>query len=125
VFEPELKTSKLKNTTQESEYTVSTKQQIGPWYLYMVQTKYQHLYTGITLDYRRRFEEHNSQSPKCAKALKGKGPLSLKYCIELPDQRTALQAEIWLKKQTKFNKLSIIAKHKDVPFTHTFVVFEM
>ncbi|MFT6267853.1 MAG: putative endonuclease [Alphaproteobacteria bacterium] len=91
------------------------------WYLYVLETKYKHLYTGISLDWQRRFEEHSSNSPKCAKALKGKGPLTLQYCIELPDQRTAMQAEIWLKKQSKASKLAIIAHKKDLPFTHSII----
>ena len=98
-----------------------TKKSVAPWYLYVVKTKYQHLYTGITLDWKRRFDEHNSNSAKCAKALKGKGPLSLLYCIKLPNRRTAMQAEIWLKKQSKTKKLDIVTHNIQLPFEHIIV----
>lgn len=91
-----------------------------PWYLYIIETKYQHLYTGISTDWQRRFNEHNTNSPKCAKALKGKGPLTIKYCIKLADRRTAMQAEIWLKKQQRPQKLAIINQKCELPFKHTF-----
>lgn len=100
---------------------MTTKKSVAPWYLYIVETKYQHLYTGITLDWKRRFEEHNTNSPKCAKALKGKGPLLLQYCVLLPDRRTAMQAEIWLKKQSRPKKLALIKKTSSLPFTHKIV----
>jgi putative endonuclease len=89
----------------------------------VVQTKYNHLYTGISLDWQRRFEEHSNDSHKCAKALKGKGPLTLRYCIKLPSKSAAMRAEIWLKKQTKVNKLAIIAQKKDLPFSHSIISF--
>lgn len=95
-----------------------TIQAVVPWYLYIVETKYKHLYTGITTDWQRRFNEHNSNSPKCAKALKGKGPLTIRYCIKLADRRTAMQAEIWLKKQRKSQKLAIIEERAPLPYEH-------
>jgi putative endonuclease len=106
---------------ENHQKSVKTPKNQNSWFLYVIETKYKHLYTGISLDWQRRFEEHISNSPKCAKALKGKGPLSLQYCIELPDQRTAMQAEIWLKKQSKANKLAIITQAKDLPFVHSII----
>lgn len=102
---------------------VNTAPKPTPWYLYIVQNKYNHLYTGISIDWQRRIEEHNSSGPKCAKALKGKGPLSLQYCIQLPNQRIAMQAEIWLKKQSKMNKLAIVNNQKTLPYSHSIVIF--
>ncbi len=87
----------------------------------MIETKYQQIYTGITLDWQRRFEEHCSSSNKCAKALKGKGPLTLKYCINLADRRTAMQAEIWIKKQSKAKKQQIIQQKLPLPFEYSIV----
>ena len=76
------------------------------WYLYIIENKLGHYYTGISKDISRRFDEHQSGGPKCAKALKGKAPLSLKYCIGLSGHSEALKAELWVK------KLSRKAKHK-------------
>lgn len=98
-----------------------TEKPATPWYLYVIETKYQHLYTGISTDWQRRFTEHNTSSPKCAKALKGKGPLTIKYCIQLVDRRTAMQAELWLKKQQRPQKLAVINQQCKLPFKHTVV----
>ena len=94
-----------------------------PWYLYIIETKYQAWYTGITTDWQRRFEEHASNSLKSAKALKGKGPLTLKFCVQLSDHSSALKAEIWLKKQSKLNKRKIISHVRPIPFAHEHVRF--
>lgn len=96
---------------------------VAPWYLYVIETKYKHLYTGITTDWQRRFIEHSSSSAKSAKALKGKGPLTIVYCIKLTDRRTAMQAEIWLKKQQKSRKQAIVNLQSELPFEHTLVEF--
>jgi putative endonuclease len=89
-----------------------------PWYLYIIETKYQTWYTGITTDWQRRYEEHASNSVKSAKALKGKGPLTLIFCIQLDDHSSALKAEIWLKKQSKANKHEVVNKILKIPFHH-------
>lgn len=100
---------------------MQSKKSANPWYLYIIETKYQAWYTGITTDWQRRFEEHASNSAKSAKALKGKGPLRLKFCIQLDDHSSALKAEIWIKKQSKFNKQKIVAHSMTIPFTHELV----
>lgn len=94
-----------------------------PWFLYIIENKHGHLYTGITLDWQRRFKEHSSNSVKCAKALKGKGPLTLKFCAQLECQKSAMQAEIWLKKQSRAKKLQLIASKLSLPFSHNLLSF--
>lgn len=106
---------------QQTNMTDNSETPPSPWFLYVLETKYKHLYTGISLNWQRRLEEHSSNSLKCAKALKGKGPLTLKYCIELPDRRTAMQAELWLKKQSKSSKVAIITQRTALPFTHSLI----
>lgn len=88
------------------------------WYLYIIETKYEHLYTGITLDWKRRFQEHQLNSYKTAKALKGKGPLTLKYVAKLNTKSDALKAERWIKRLSKTKKLSIIDNQDSLPFQH-------
>lgn len=102
-------------------YLVPTIKSVIPWYLYILETRYKHLYTGITTNWQRRFNEHNSNSSKCAKALKSKGPLTIKYCIELADRRTAMQAEIWLKKQHRSRKEAIVNLQIELPFDYIVV----
>jgi putative endonuclease len=47
------------------------------WFLYLVRTADNALYTGITTDVARRFLQH--QTGKGAKALRGKGELQLAF----------------------------------------------
>lgn len=86
--------------------------------MYIIKNKLNHYYTGICTDLERRFEEHSSMGPKCAKALRGKGPLELVYAVELDSQSEALKAELWVKKQTKLTKSHIVEKSVDLPFSH-------
>ena len=78
------------------------------WYVYIIENRLDQLYTGITTDPQRRFKEHQSNTLKAAKSLRGKGPLTLRYCLEVKNQSQALQVEYWIKQQTKPRKLRII-----------------
>ncbi|MGJ8680250.1 GIY-YIG nuclease family protein [Paraglaciecola sp.] len=76
--------------------------------MYIIENRLGHYYTGICTDVQRRFQEHNSSGPKCAKALKGKGPLTLKFVSQVDDHSQALKSEIWIKKQSKTNKVKLV-----------------
>ncbi|MDP5032210.1 MAG: GIY-YIG nuclease family protein [Paraglaciecola sp.] len=88
------------------------------WFVYIIENKFGHFYTGICKDMARRFNEHNSSGPKCAKALKGKGPLTLRYCCRMSDHSAALKMEIWIKKLTKADKLHLVADMLVYPNAH-------
>lgn len=79
------------------------------WHLYMVQTRLGHWYTGISPDPVRRFAEHQSGGPKAAKALKGKGPLTLIYQVPVGDRSQASRAEHWVKSLTRKQKQALVA----------------
>tara|TARA_R110000751_G_scaffold154402_1_gene259366 strand:+ start:11660 stop:11971 length:312 start_codon:yes stop_codon:yes gene_type:complete len=81
---------------------------VVPWYIYIIENKLGQYYTGICTDIERRFEEHQSSGTKCAKALKGKGPLTLKFSCEVEGHSKALKLEIWLKKLSKANKIKLV-----------------
>ena len=51
------------------------------WFLYLIRTADNRLYTGITTDVPRRFRQH--QAGKGAKALRGKGDLLLALATRL------------------------------------------
>ena len=51
-----------------------------PWFLYLIRTADNKLYTGITTDVERRYQQH--QSGKGAKALRGKGELTLAFSAQ-------------------------------------------
>jgi putative endonuclease len=81
------------------------------WYLYMIRCKDNSLYTGITLDIQRRFEEHQdiAGSGKGAKFLRGKGPLTLVYSTSVATHSAALKLEYKTKKMSKAKKEGMIS----------------
>jgi putative endonuclease len=92
-----------------------------PWFIYLIKNKLKQLYCGITVDPERRFFEHASNHPKCAKALKGKSPLSLMYCAQLETQSEALKLELWLKKQSRQYKDKLISGATRLPIGHDLI----
>lgn len=83
-------------------------EQVSMWYLYLIRCANGHLYTGITTDVARRFNEHQSSSPKAAKYLRGKGPLTLMYQEVVGSHGDALRREIAVKKLSRSQKLAMI-----------------
>lgn len=83
-------------------------QQVSMWYLYLIRCANGHLYTGITTDIVRRFKEHQSNGPKAAKYLRGKGPLTLMYQEQVGTRSDALKREIAVKKLSRSQKLALI-----------------
>jgi putative endonuclease len=81
---------------------------INNWYLYIIENKFEHFYTGISKDLKRRFAEHQADGPKCAKALRGKQPLKIVFCCQLEDHSSALKMEIWVKKLSRNDKKQLI-----------------
>ena len=75
-----------------------------PWFLYLIRTADNKLYTGITTDVERRYQQH--QSGKGAKALRGKGELS----APVGDRSLALRAEYRVKQLTKRQKERLVAE---------------
>jgi putative endonuclease len=61
------------------------------WWLYMVRCRNGTLYTGITTDVERRFQEHCKGSG--AKYLRGKGPLRLEFQCSVGNRSDALRLE--------------------------------
>ncbi|MGG2140783.1 GIY-YIG nuclease family protein [Symbiopectobacterium sp. RP] len=83
------------------------------WQLYMLRTANGALYTGITRDdVARRVAQH--QDGKGAKALRGKGELTLVYHCEVGDHTTALRLEYRLKQLSKQQKERLV---RDQPTT--------
>lgn len=78
------------------------------WSVYMIQCHDNSLYTGITKDVMKRFEQHQRQDKQCAKYLKGKGPLKLVFQQLVGSKSKALQIEHAVKKLTKDQKLKLI-----------------
>ena len=77
------------------------------WFLYIILTKNNKLYTGITTDVERRFEEHKS-GLKGAKFLKSNPPKKIVYIEKLKDRSIATKREIEIKKLSRKEKLELI-----------------
>lgn len=77
-----------------------------PWFVYLVRTRSQTLYCGITNNLDRRFAQH--QSGKGAKYLRGKGPLTLAWSKQVESKSAALKEEIRIKKLPKLSKEKLI-----------------
>ena len=81
------------------------------WYLYMVQTATGVLYTGISTEPQRRLRQHSGELAGGAKALRGKGPLTLVFQQSLPDKSSAAKAEYQLKQLPRSAKLALVADY--------------
>jgi len=77
------------------------------WFVYLIRTADNRLYTGITTDVARRVEQH--QRGKGAKALRGKGELSLAFSAEVGEHSLALRIEYRIKQLTKRQKERLVA----------------
>ncbi|MEQ9877377.1 GIY-YIG nuclease family protein [Pectobacterium aroidearum] len=76
------------------------------WYLYILRTVTGALYTGITTDVSRRLNQH--QTGKGAKALRGKGELTLVFHCLAGDRSNALKLEYRIKQLSKSQKERLV-----------------
>ena len=78
------------------------------WFLYLIRCKHGRLYTGITTDVERRFEEHKSHDKKGSKYLRGKAPLELVMKKKIGNKSLALKIEAKVKKLSKVKKEMLV-----------------
>lgn len=86
------------------------------WSLYLVRTAQGSLYTGVTTDVQRRFGEHENKDKKNkgAKALRGKGPLTLVFEIAVGNRSDALKLEYRVKQLSRTDKGLLINHSADL-----------
>ncbi|MCP4914337.1 MAG: GIY-YIG nuclease family protein [Oligoflexia bacterium] len=72
------------------------------WFLYIIETKKGKLYTGITLDIERRFEQHANGTG--AKFFRSDSPKKVVYSETFESKGDALRREIEIKKLTRKKK---------------------
>lgn len=82
---------------------------MSDWHVYIIRTRLNTLYTGITTDVERRLSEHESPGSNGAKYLRSKGPLELVYRVKVGDRNLALAVEARIKKLTRADKDIILA----------------
>lgn len=86
------------------------------WSLYLVRTAEGSLYTGVTTDVQRRFAEHENKDKKNkgAKALRGRGPLTLAFKIVVGNRSDALKLEYRIKQLSRTDKQRLISRSADL-----------
>ena len=77
------------------------------YYLYILKCSDGTLYTGITVDLKRRMGEHNS-SKLGAKYTKARRPVELIYSKKFKNRSLASKEESRIKKLTREEKLTLI-----------------
>jgi putative endonuclease len=82
-----------------------------PWFVYIIKTQKGHLYTGITTDIERRFNEHMS-SKKGAKYFRTAVPESIVFRKRFANRSLASKYEILVKKLSRQQKLALIKFRK-------------
>lgn len=82
------------------------------WYVYIIRFDRNKLYTGVTTDVARRFEEHSKGGAKAAKALKGKGPYTLVYSEQAGSRSEAQAREYQIKQWSREKKQALITGYK-------------
>ena len=80
------------------------------WSVYLIRCGDHSLYCGISNDVPRRFAEHKSQGPKCAKYLRGRTPLKLVYEKVIGTRAEASREEHQIKSLTRKRKESLVAE---------------
>mgnify|MGYP000940059687 FL=1 len=85
---------------------ICTDKPANNWFIYLVRTGAGSLYAGISTDPERRLRQH--QSGKGARALRGKGPLTLVWRRGVADKGEALRLEYRLKQQSKAFKERLV-----------------
>lgn len=79
---------------------------MSDWFVYIIRASDDSLYTGVTTDVQRRFEQHLTK--RGAKFFSGRMPEAIEYCQAFPDQGSALKREAEIKKLGHRDKLALI-----------------
>ena len=82
------------------------------WFVYIIRSSDDSLYTGVTTDIERRFREHCG-SVKAARFFRGRQPLEVVHTEPHPDRSSAQSREAEIKKLSRGLKLELIAANRD------------
>lgn len=81
-----------------------------PWCVYIILTKKNRFYTGITTDIKRRFQQHSGAKAGGAKFFRSDSPLQIVYLLICANRSEATIKEMAIKKLTRFQKEILIRK---------------
>ena len=82
------------------------------FYTYMIRCKDNSLYTGITTDLQRRFEEHSKKTSKCAKYTYNHQAEKIECAWQSETRVLASKLEFYIKKLSKKEKENLINDNK-------------
>lgn len=82
---------------------------VTTWIVYMIQCNDNSLYTGVTTDLQRRFNEHLT-GKRGARYFNGRRPSQVVYCENGHTRSSACQREAAIKKLSREEKLRLIKK---------------
>lgn len=84
------------------------------YFVYIIECENKSLYTGITTDVVRRFNEHKgSKGKKGAKYTHAFKPKKIVACFTVKNKSEALKLEYKIKSLTRTEKLKLIKLYKD------------
>lgn len=78
------------------------------YYIYMLRCKNNSIYTGITKDLERRFNEHKNKTKKCAKYTYFHDVVCIEAAWECEDRSMASKLECYIKRLSKSEKEALI-----------------
>ncbi len=78
------------------------------WYVYILKCADNTLYTGITVDVKRRVDEHNHDNKRAAKYTRVRRPVKLVYQEKLASRSLAAKREGIIKKLKREEKESLL-----------------
>lgn len=82
------------------------------WWVYIIQCRNKSLYTGITTDVKRRFDEHQNNNKKASKYCARLRPLKLVYkSLAYENKSDASKEECRIKQLSHRDKLNLIYKN--------------
>ena len=77
------------------------------WYVYIIRSDDDSLYTGVTTDVPRRFDEH-ADGPRGARYFNGRKPVEIVYIEQGHSRSSALQREAEIKKMSRQEKIEML-----------------
>ena len=84
----------------------STAPAVGDWWVYMLRCADGSLYTGVTTDVLRRWQEHNG-GPRGARYTRARRPVALVMCVAVPGRAAAGRLELKQKADSSEQKTAV------------------
>lgn len=106
-----------KNLTFKDGFSCSASHCCSPvdhpphWWIYILKCKDESLYTGITTDLERRFDQHNKGT--ASRYTRTRTPVKMVYTEMVNDKSSALKREYAIKQLTRAEKLDLIKSQKN------------